>query len=68
VPADHGPRSPLGFGPWDHGRPRRSASAPPPVQVQSFGRRTWVRRQSKSVSYEAPFTNRFCVIQWTARS
>lgn len=51
---------------WNHGVPRwgrrgrggrggpRSA-AEPPIQVQSYGERTVILRQSKSTSFEAPF-------------
>lgn len=43
------------FEPWIHGVDPQGAEIEPPIQVQWFGDRTAVLRQSKVVDYEAPF-------------
>jgi hydroxyacylglutathione hydrolase len=40
---------------WIHGAPARRRASDPPVQVHHYGEHTVILRQSKSVSYEAPF-------------
>ena len=40
---------------WIHGAPARRRSSDPPVQVHHYDEHTVILRQSKSVSYEAPF-------------
>lgn len=57
-PVGSGPRS-LVPGTWDlgwiHGTPPHSASRDPPIQVHEYEERTFVLRQSKDLSFEAPF-------------
>jgi glyoxylase-like metal-dependent hydrolase (beta-lactamase superfamily II) len=43
------------FAPWRHGVPRRSKETEPALQVQAVGDHSWVIRQSKTVTWEAPF-------------
>ncbi|MGI9091706.1 MAG: MBL fold metallo-hydrolase [Gemmatimonadaceae bacterium] len=40
---------------WRHGVRRRSGDSEPPIQVHRYDEHTFVLRQSKTVSYEAPF-------------
>jgi hydroxyacylglutathione hydrolase len=40
---------------WIHGAPARRRSSDPPIQVHHYDEHTVILRQSKSVSYEAPF-------------
>jgi hydroxyacylglutathione hydrolase len=40
---------------WIHGAPDCAASPDPPFQVHRFDERTYILRQSKCVTYEAPF-------------
>jgi hydroxyacylglutathione hydrolase len=40
---------------WIHGVPRGAPAADPPIQVHQYDANTYVLRQSKSTSYEAPF-------------
>lgn len=40
---------------WIHGAPARRRAGDPPVQVHHYDEHTVILRQSKSVSYEAPF-------------
>jgi hydroxyacylglutathione hydrolase len=40
---------------WNHGTPKGSERPDPPIQVHSYDEHTYVLRQSKDVSYEAPF-------------
>ena len=40
---------------WIHGSPSRKASREPLIQVHHYDEHTVIMRQSKSVSYEAPF-------------
>lgn len=40
---------------WIHGAPRRRSREDPPIQVHWYDAHTAVIRQSKAVSYEAPF-------------
>lgn len=40
---------------WIHGAPARRRSSDPPVQVHHYDQHTVILRESKSVSYEAPF-------------
>lgn len=40
---------------WIHGTPRKRASDEPPIQTHRHDRHTVVMRQSKTISYEAPF-------------
>lgn len=40
---------------WIHGVPRRRRTADPPIQVHQYDEHTVIVRESKSVSYEAPF-------------
>ncbi len=40
---------------WIHGAPRRRSCEDPPVQVHWYDAHTAIIRQSKAVSYEAPF-------------
>jgi hydroxyacylglutathione hydrolase len=40
---------------WIHGSPRGQPDSDPPLQVHEYDPDTFVLRQSKSVSYEAPF-------------
>ena len=40
---------------WDHGSRRRRDCDDPPIQIHRYDARTVVMRQSKAVSYEAPF-------------
>src|SRR6188472_3944756 len=40
---------------WHHGVRRRSGDTEPSIQVHRFDEHTFVLRQSKTVSYEAPF-------------
>ena len=40
---------------WNHGTRGRAAAAEPPIQVHHYDEHTVILRQSKSVSYEAPF-------------
>jgi glyoxylase-like metal-dependent hydrolase (beta-lactamase superfamily II) len=41
--------------PWIHGRRRGAPDSDPPLQVRALDATTYVLRQSKSVTYEAPF-------------
>ena len=41
--------------PWRHGVRSRSGNTEPRIQVQRYDEHTFVLRQSKTVSYEAPF-------------
>jgi glyoxylase-like metal-dependent hydrolase (beta-lactamase superfamily II) len=45
---------------WAHGVPRRSAATERPVQVHECDPHTFILRQSKTVSYEAPFLYLLC--------
>ncbi|GHJ47118.1 hypothetical protein Cs7R123_44600 [Catellatospora sp. TT07R-123] len=40
---------------WNHGTPRRARTTEPGIQVHRYDDRTAILRQSKTVSYEAPF-------------
>ena len=40
---------------WIHGAPARRSAGDPPIQVHHYDEHTIILRQSKSVSYEAPF-------------
>ena len=40
---------------WIHGQPRRSADADPPLQVHHVDEHTVILRQSKQLTFEAPF-------------
>jgi glyoxylase-like metal-dependent hydrolase (beta-lactamase superfamily II) len=40
---------------WIHGAPRRRQASDPPIQVHHYDDHTVIMRQSKSISYEAPF-------------
>jgi hydroxyacylglutathione hydrolase len=40
---------------WIHGAPARRPAGDPPIQVHHYDEHTIILRQSKSVSYEAPF-------------
>ncbi len=40
---------------WIHGAPGRQRSSDPPIQVHHYDQHTTILRESKSVSYEAPF-------------
>jgi glyoxylase-like metal-dependent hydrolase (beta-lactamase superfamily II) len=40
---------------WIHGSPSRRHRTDPPIQVHAFDEHTYVFRQSKDVTYEAPF-------------
>jgi len=40
---------------WIHGAPARRRSDDPPIQVHHYDEHTVIMRESKSVSYEAPF-------------
>ncbi len=40
---------------WIHGSPSRKHPTDPPLQIQAFDSRTFVIRESKDISYEAPF-------------
>ncbi|MCF4121201.1 MBL fold metallo-hydrolase [Antribacter sp. KLBMP9083] len=40
---------------WIHGTPRRGGAADPPLQVHHHGPDTVILRQSRSVTFEAPF-------------
>lgn len=40
---------------WIHGAPRRRSCQDPPIQVHWYDAHTAILRQSKAVSYEAPF-------------
>ncbi|WP_433889318.1 MBL fold metallo-hydrolase [Streptomyces sp. CA-111067] len=40
---------------WAHGTPGRRRAAEPPIQVHHYDEHTVILRQSKSLSYEAPF-------------
>jgi hydroxyacylglutathione hydrolase len=40
---------------WIHGQPARRRAVGPPVQVHHYDEHTVIMRESKSVSYEAPF-------------
>jgi hydroxyacylglutathione hydrolase len=40
---------------WIHGAPARRRCGDPPIQVHHYDQHTIILRQSKSVSYEAPF-------------
>ncbi len=40
---------------WIHGAPVRRRSSDPPIQVHYYDQHTIILRESKSVSYEAPF-------------
>jgi glyoxylase-like metal-dependent hydrolase (beta-lactamase superfamily II) len=40
---------------WMHGQPRGATTADPPLQVHHYDRHTVILRQSKQLTYEAPF-------------
>ena len=40
---------------WIHGRPRGASDTDPPIQVHPYDRHTYVLRQSKALTAEAPF-------------
>jgi hydroxyacylglutathione hydrolase len=40
---------------WIHGAPRGRPATDPPIQVHAYDPHTWLLRQSKATSYEAPF-------------
>jgi glyoxylase-like metal-dependent hydrolase (beta-lactamase superfamily II) len=40
---------------WNHGHPPGQAGTDPPVQVHAYDPHTYLLRQSKATSYEAPF-------------
>ena len=40
---------------WDHGVPRGTPDPGPPIQVHAFDEHTFILRQSKTTSFEAPF-------------
>ena len=40
---------------WIHGQPRRSGTDDPPIQVHRYDEHTIILRQSKQLTYEAPF-------------
>ena len=40
---------------WIHGSPRRRHRTDPPIQVHAYDQHTYVLRQSKDVTFEAPF-------------
>jgi glyoxylase-like metal-dependent hydrolase (beta-lactamase superfamily II) len=40
---------------WIHGAPARQRSSDPPIQAHHYDQHTIILRESKSVSYEAPF-------------
>ncbi|HEY7175789.1 MAG TPA: MBL fold metallo-hydrolase [Micromonosporaceae bacterium] len=40
---------------WIHGAPKRAPNADPPIQVHAYDDHTYVLRQSKATSFEAPF-------------
>lgn len=40
---------------WNHGVSRRTGVAEPPIQIHRLSESTYVLRQSKTLSYEAPF-------------
>jgi hydroxyacylglutathione hydrolase len=40
---------------WIHGAPRGRPASDPPIQVHGYDPHTWLLRQSKTTSYEAPF-------------
>jgi hydroxyacylglutathione hydrolase len=45
---------------WIHGSPPKRRGSDPKIQVHAFDAHTFVLRQSKDVSYEAPFLYLFC--------
>jgi glyoxylase-like metal-dependent hydrolase (beta-lactamase superfamily II) len=40
---------------WIHGSPRRRVRTDPPIQVHAYDEHTYLLRQSKDVTFEAPF-------------
>jgi len=40
---------------WIHGTPKGAASGEPPIQVHAYDEHTYILRQSKATSFEAPF-------------
>jgi hydroxyacylglutathione hydrolase len=40
---------------WIHGSPYRRVRTDPPIQVHAYDEHTWLLRQSKDVTFEAPF-------------
>src|SRR5215216_5020047 len=40
---------------WIHGSPSKRGDAEPPIQVHAYDPHTYLLRQSKAVSFEAPF-------------
>jgi hydroxyacylglutathione hydrolase len=40
---------------WNHGAPARRKAGEPPIQIHHYDEHTIIMRESKSVSYEAPF-------------
>src|SRR5215475_1169782 len=40
---------------WIHGAPSRRQASDPPIQVHHYDEHTVILRESKSVSFEAPF-------------
>jgi glyoxylase-like metal-dependent hydrolase (beta-lactamase superfamily II) len=40
---------------WIHGAPKGAPNSDPPIQVHAYDEHTYILRQSKATSYEAPF-------------